>query len=326
MYDAYRIARTEGHRITNAATFDAQLKAKDSGADIVKQWDAALDKRTRPHHAQLDGQIREIDKPFEVAGRKAMYPGGFGVAGEDINCRCACLQRAKWALDEDELQTLKDRASYYGLDKTDNFNDFKAKYLDATKNINYNGDVISPTNNVYGFKTIKGQHNIIDDIVLNGKPACNPNYKTTPEYSVNCQRCVQTYEFRRRGFDVVAKPKPPANDTINWGSECFVDQSDNSVQYTFGQTAAKVRKEIENAPDGARYAIYIQWKYSDSAHVFVAEKENGVVRYLDPQIGNMDASGYFSQGLTESFGYFRMDDKQLTNDIQIVSATMEDNK
>lgn len=138
MNKTYRIARTEGHRISNAAAYDAQKKAKDSGADVVKQWDAALDKRTRPHHAQLDGQIREIDEPFEIAGHKAMYPGGFGVAAEDINCRCASLQRAKWALDDDELQTLKDRAAYYGLDKTKDFEDFKKKYIDIFKNAIYN--------------------------------------------------------------------------------------------------------------------------------------------------------------------------------------------
>lgn len=142
---AMQIARTESHRITNEATYDAQLKAKENGADVVKQWDATIDKRTRPHHAQLDGQLREIDEKFEVSGRKALYPGGFGIASEDVNCRCAVLQRAKWALDEDELQTLKDRAEYFKLDKTENFEDFKKKYLDASKNVIYNGNVINST-------------------------------------------------------------------------------------------------------------------------------------------------------------------------------------
>jgi len=130
---AYTIARTEGHRITNEAAYDAQKKAKEKGADSVKKWSAALDKRTRPHHARLDGQIREIDEPFEIDGRKAMYPGGFGVAAEDINCRCRVVSIPKWALDEDELQTLKDRAEYFGLDKTDSFEDFKKKYLKAVE-------------------------------------------------------------------------------------------------------------------------------------------------------------------------------------------------
>lgn len=130
---AYRIARTEGHRVQNEVNFNTLRKAKDSGADVVKQWDSTLDGRTRPHHAQLDGQIREIDEPFEVAGRSVLYPGGFGVAAEDINCRCAVLQRAKWALDEDELQTLKDRATFFGLEKKDDFKAFKKKYLKITK-------------------------------------------------------------------------------------------------------------------------------------------------------------------------------------------------
>ena len=130
MYNAYRIARTEGHRIQNQSAMDAANKAKENGADVVKQWDATLDARTRPHHTMLDGQIRELEEPFEVAGRKAMYPSGFGIAAEDIHCRCALLQRAKWALDEDELNTLKERASYFGLDKTKDFEEFKSKYME----------------------------------------------------------------------------------------------------------------------------------------------------------------------------------------------------
>ena len=129
LYFANRITRTEGHRIQNQAALDAQHRAKDKGADIVKQWDATLDKRTRPAHAAADGQLREIDDPFDVWGEKLEAPGIGGSAKNVIHCRCACLQRARWALDEDELQKLKDRANYYGLDKTDEFEDFKKKYL-----------------------------------------------------------------------------------------------------------------------------------------------------------------------------------------------------
>ena len=128
-----RIVRTEGHRIQVEAAFEQQQKAKKAGADIVKQWDSTLDGKTRPTHRKLDGQLRELDEPFEVGGHKAMYPSGFGRAEEDINCRCALLQRARWALDDDELQVLKDRAEYFGLDKADTFNDFKKKYLEAAE-------------------------------------------------------------------------------------------------------------------------------------------------------------------------------------------------
>lgn len=129
---AMRIARTEGHRIHSNSAHDAQLAAKDAGADIVKQWNSTLDGKTRPHHRQLDGQLREVEEPFEMGGMKAMYPSDFGRPEEDINCRCALMQRAKWALDDDELETLKKRAEYFGLDKTESFNDFRRKYLLAT--------------------------------------------------------------------------------------------------------------------------------------------------------------------------------------------------
>lgn len=128
---AMRIARTEGHKIQVEAAFDSQKKAKEAGADIVKQWDSTLDGKTRKTHRKLDGQIRELDEYFEVDGKKAKYPSGFGRPEEDINCRCTLLQRARWALDDEELETLKKRAEHFGLDKTDDFNDFKKKYLKA---------------------------------------------------------------------------------------------------------------------------------------------------------------------------------------------------
>ena len=130
---AMTIARTESHRIQCKATLDAQHKAKEKGADVLKMWDAALDGDTRPSHRKLDGQIRELDEPFEVDGHKAMHPSGFGRPKEDINCRCALLQRARWALDEAELEKLKERAEYFELDKTKDFEDFKKKYLKAAE-------------------------------------------------------------------------------------------------------------------------------------------------------------------------------------------------
>lgn len=128
------IARTEGHRIQQQSALDAQYRAKEKGADVVKQWDSTLDNKTRPHHRRLDGQIRELDEPFEVDGLKAAAPGQFGRASEDCNCRCCLLQRARWALDEDELDELKERAAFFGLDKSEDFDDFKKKYLKLPDN------------------------------------------------------------------------------------------------------------------------------------------------------------------------------------------------
>jgi hypothetical protein len=62
-----------------------------------------------------------------------MHPGGFGDPAEDCNCRCQILQRARLGLDADELKTLQERAKFFGLDKSDDFDDFRSKYLGTTK-------------------------------------------------------------------------------------------------------------------------------------------------------------------------------------------------
>ena len=113
---AKAIARTDGHRVIEASAEDARQAAKAKGADVVKQWDATLDGKTRDSHRMLDGQIREVDKPFTIGNRSAMYPGGFGIAEEDCNCRCIATTRARWELDAAELKILQDRAKYFGLD------------------------------------------------------------------------------------------------------------------------------------------------------------------------------------------------------------------
>lgn len=145
---AKTIARTEGHRIQQTSARDAQYAAKKKGADVLKQWDAALDGRTRPSHARVDGEIRELDEEFSNG---LMYPGDpSGGAAEVVNCRCTANTRARWALDDGELQTLKERAEYFGLDKTENFEDFKQKYNVASKATQdaENGGTIDTTPNV----------------------------------------------------------------------------------------------------------------------------------------------------------------------------------
>lgn len=136
---AKTIVRTEGHRIQQESAEDARQEARKKGADVVKQWDATLDGATRATHRNLDGQIKETDEPFAYGGKKAMYPGAFGDPAEDCNCRCVALTRARWALDEEELATLKERAAFFELDKQDSFEDFKKKYLKAAETLKNKG-------------------------------------------------------------------------------------------------------------------------------------------------------------------------------------------
>ena len=139
--NAMRIVRTEAHRIQTKATMDACKKAESKGADVVKQWDASLDKRTRRSHRRLDGEIRELDEPFSNG---LMYPGDpDGKAEEVINCRCALLQRARWAVGNDFTKWGEDAPVVIDDDGTTQFHtieakdydDFKKQYLKLSEDI-----------------------------------------------------------------------------------------------------------------------------------------------------------------------------------------------
>lgn len=127
---AKNIARTEAHRITTQAVSDCQKEAKKRGANVVKQWDAALDGRTRPEHQALDGQIREIGEDFEIDGYSAEGPGLFGDPAMDCNCRCQSLTRARWAVDNDFSKAVRNKDGTTELKQFDakNYQDFKRKF------------------------------------------------------------------------------------------------------------------------------------------------------------------------------------------------------
>ena len=127
--NAVRIARTEGHRINQEATFNCQTEAKKRGCEILKRWDSTLDKRTRRTHQELDGQTVEVDEPFTIRGHTAMYPSGFGVASEDINCRCCSLQIAKWLLDDEEFTKYDgDERELRHFESIDDYEKFKSEF------------------------------------------------------------------------------------------------------------------------------------------------------------------------------------------------------
>lgn len=107
-----RIIATEGHRVQNEAKMACMQDAKAAGADIVKEWSATMDAATRERHQILDGQVRELEDAFTALGAEAQYPGGFGIASEDINCRCCLLLRARKALSDKQRKELESYAAY----------------------------------------------------------------------------------------------------------------------------------------------------------------------------------------------------------------------
>lgn len=139
--NAMRITRTEAHRIQCKATADAQHRAKEKGADVVKQWDSTLDSKTRESHVAMDGEVAELDDTFSNG---LEYPGDpKGSAEEVINCRCALLQRARWALGNDYTKWSEDAPILYSDDGTTqlaiieakNYEDFQKQYKQASERV-----------------------------------------------------------------------------------------------------------------------------------------------------------------------------------------------
>lgn len=86
-----RIARTELHRIQETSTHQADMKARDIGLKFDRKWVATLNNRTRDTHRRLDGQFEDDKGLFYSSGGQARHPGDFGIAKEDIYCRCTTI-------------------------------------------------------------------------------------------------------------------------------------------------------------------------------------------------------------------------------------------
>lgn len=85
---SYTIARTEGHRIYETTKYDT-MEEVNRQLGLEKTWHCVGDERVRHTHQYLDGKTVGFDEEFvSSSGATALRPGEFGVAAEDIHCRC----------------------------------------------------------------------------------------------------------------------------------------------------------------------------------------------------------------------------------------------
>lgn len=87
-------ARTGMTQAQNAGRFQRQMDARKLGINLVKEWMATLDGRTRDSHRHLDGeQIKVGDKWHPQKFSNGLrYPGDpEGPAREVYNCRCTLV-------------------------------------------------------------------------------------------------------------------------------------------------------------------------------------------------------------------------------------------
>lgn len=83
------ISRTEVHAAANASSYSA---AQVTGLPMNKEWVAAGGSRTREHHREANGQMRQLNEMFIVNGEEMRYPhDSSGSAENVINCRCTVV-------------------------------------------------------------------------------------------------------------------------------------------------------------------------------------------------------------------------------------------
>ena len=106
---AIRTARTAVTNAQNAGRMDSYVAATKMGIEMEREWVSTLDARTRPEHAEADGQVVGVDEPFIVGGEKLMFPGDRSGSGWNIyNCRCTQIAKVKGVDTSDAKRRARD--------------------------------------------------------------------------------------------------------------------------------------------------------------------------------------------------------------------------
>lgn len=136
----------------------------------------------------------------------------------------------------------------------------------------------------------------------------NPHYSDSYDaYSSNCQRCVLTYEARRRGYDVTALPTY-RGDMLPYSGD-YLKALSNPVTVDVGKSVRKINNEMRQYGSGSRAIIRV--RRGSNGHVFIAENRGGKISYIDPQTNkqykNLSLSRVSGASVT------RLDNQQFTD-------------
>lgn len=113
--------------------------------------------------------------------------------------------------------------------------------------------------------------------------------------------------MRRRGFDVIANPKNTMR--VDEWQKLFDGFEPMKVEWQSGMSfwGSLRTKILEECEDGARGSIFVQFQKKRIGHFFSWEVENGVVRFVDGQSGQADASYHFKNAIPNSVICGRLD-------------------
>ena len=291
------IARQE----TSTALATGQYDMMRIAGATMKTWHHRPQKNPRDgihspiNHVALEGETVPIDSVFSNGLRYPRDPDD-GRAEEVINCRC-----------------------YLTYDFSSQETGMKVPAAIT----NVMDDYVEPESEgeTSEFKKIQGKHTTSQDL-----KAVNPNYSTgKKEWTRNCQRCVATYEARRRGYDVEALPRvfdgtdhlQRMRDKDGWPSVFDNSQLISCASNSGEDTGKKVQEQMKKFGDGARAIVRVRWEGKNAGgHVFIAEQRGNDTVFLDPQTNKEGVEYYFKRVKKADTYLLRIDDRPFTDNIK----------
>ena len=88
-YKTLRTFRTEYTRTRTQAKLEAIQEVENNGYTVTRHWLYTFESKVpRPSHLASDGLAENNEGYFIIDGYETRGPGLFGIASEDINCRC----------------------------------------------------------------------------------------------------------------------------------------------------------------------------------------------------------------------------------------------
>jgi len=172
----------------------------------------------------------------------------------------------------------------------------------------FGGERSGASSGAASWRRISGEHTSTADL-----QASNPQYNEGTQWQVNCQRCVPTYEMRRRGYDVTALPNDGSNTYLSYHPFDVWDGA--QVQPCTGSGREDISSTMSEWGDGSRAQVVVVWDNSNSGHTFIAEQVNGETRFVDPQTGETDVSYYFDNVQSGHTRFCRIDNLNTSNRI-----------
>lgn len=274
--DAERLMRTELARVQT----EAQKQSFERNG--FEQYEFITNGGCCPICDALDGKHFKVEDMMPGKNAPPMHP----------NCRCSIAAYE----DSEEYEAWLDYLDKGGT--TEEWNKTRKSVEKNDKTI-YTGGI--PRN----WKKVDVE---VDDALKNA----NPEYSSSKqEYRRNCPNCVNAYEMRKRGFDVVAKPSGKNHYLNHYPENAW---KNIIINKTTGNGYNDIVAAIKNADEGARFEVSIIYKtVGNNGHVFIAEKRKGKILFLDPQSGCIVNEKIFDISKEGETRFWRIDNAEPTD-------------